>query len=65
MMPLVPGGPFGTGLARSNFDEIESEAATRAESYRLEHRDELPQRPSVISRTLVKLRSILTRQPRA
>jgi hypothetical protein len=54
-----------TGLARSNFDEIEGEAAARTERYRLEHRDELPQRPSVIRRMLVKLRSIATRQPQA
>ena len=48
------------GYARERFDEIEASAEARNEEALLEHRDELPRRPSVVRRTLDVLRSALT-----
>ena len=51
--------PYGGGYARERFNEIEADAAARNEEALLEHRDELPKRPSVVRRALSQLRSIL------
>jgi hypothetical protein len=52
----------GPTNARTHFSELEANAAAKNEQALLEHRDELPKRPSVVRRTLVLLRSKLTRQ---
>jgi hypothetical protein len=56
-MSFPPSRP-NPNLARENFNELEAEAAARAANYRLEHRDELPPRPSVIQqlRSMLKVR---------